>query len=32
MIDYGVGHKFHGYDFGKKDKAYAALKNFMSNL
>lgn len=32
MIDYGPGHKFHGYDFDKKHKAYAALKNFMSDL
>ena len=32
LIDYGPGHKFHGYDFDKKDKAYAAFKKFMDNL
>lgn len=32
MIDYGIGHKFHGYDFGKKWEAYVAFKKFMDNL
>jgi hypothetical protein len=32
MIDYGPGHKFHGYDFDKKLNAYAAFKKFMDNL
>lgn len=29
VIDYGVGAKFHGYDFDKSDKAYNGVKNFI---
>lgn len=32
LFDYGAGHKFHGYDFDKKQKAYNALKNFFDSL
>ena len=32
LFDYGYGHKFHGYDFDKKDKAYDALKKFIDSL
>jgi hypothetical protein len=32
LIDYGVGHKFHGYKFDKKYKAYDALKKYFANL
>ena len=32
LIDYGPGHKFHGYNFGKKLEAYASMKKFMDNL
>ena len=32
LIDYGPGHKFHGYNFGKKSEAYASMKKFMDNL
>lgn len=29
VVDYGVGAKFHGYDFDKSDKAYNGVKNFI---
>lgn len=30
VVDYGVGAKFHGYDFDKSDKAYEGVKNFIT--
>lgn len=32
LFDYGTGHKFHGYDFDKKHKAYSVLKRFLDSL
>jgi hypothetical protein len=32
LFDYGDGHKFYGYDFDKKYKAYDATKKFLENL
>lgn len=32
LFDYGAGHKFYGYNFDKKYKAYDATKKFLENL
>lgn len=29
ISDYGVGSKFHGYDFDRSDKAYEGVKRFL---
>lgn len=29
VVDYGEGHKFHGYNFDKERKAYAKIKEFL---
>lgn len=29
ISDYGVGSKFHGYDFDRPDRAYEGVKRFL---